>query len=103
MTRRIIVRPEAEDDLYAAFDWYESQRPGLGLDFAREISHSIDAIAESPLLYAPIDGTIRRALARKFPFAVYYLTSEEQTVVIAVLHCARDPETWKGRKQDTGL
>jgi len=98
MTRRIIVRPEAEDDLYAAFDWYESQRPGLGRDFGREISRCIDTIAESPFLYAPIDGPIRRALARKFPFAVYYLTNEEVTVVIAVLHCARDPETWKERK-----
>lgn len=98
MLRRIIVRPEAEDDLSAAFDWYESQRPGLGRDFAREISHCIDSIAESPFLYALIDGTLRRALARKFPFAVYYLINEEVIVVIAVLHCARDPETWKGRE-----
>jgi plasmid stabilization system protein ParE len=98
MTHRIIVRPEAEDDLYAAFDWYESQHPGLGRDFAREISHCIDTIAESPFLYAPIVGTVRRAIARKFPFAVYYLTNEDETVVLAVLHCARDPETWKGKK-----
>ncbi len=48
MTHRIIVRPEAEDDLYAAFDWYESQRPGLGRDFAREISLCIDTIANLP-------------------------------------------------------
>lgn len=98
MTHRIIVRPEAEDDLYAAFDWYESQRAGLGRDFAREISRCIDAIAESPSLHAPIDGVIRRALARRFPFAVYYLTNEKEVVVIAVLHCARDPETWKRRR-----
>jgi len=98
MMRRVIVRPEAVDDLSAAFDWYESQCPGLGRDFAREISHCIDSIAESPFLYALIDGTLRRTLARKFPFAVYYLINEEEIVVIAVLHCARDPETWKGRK-----
>jgi len=97
MMRRVIVRPEAVDDLHAAFDWYESQYPGLGRDFAREISRCIDSIAETPLLYAQVDGDIRRALARKFPFGVYYLTNDDVTVVLAVLHCARDPDTWKTR------
>lgn len=97
MMRRVIVRLEAVDDLNAAFDWYESQHPGLGRDFAREISRCIDTIAETPLLYAPVEGVIRRALARKFPFGVYYLTNNDETVVLAVLHCARDPVTWKER------
>lgn len=98
MARRVIIRPEAEDDLDAAFDWYEAQRSGLGRDFAREISQCIDTIAVSPLLYAEITDSVRRALANKFPFAIYYLTNEQESVVLAVLHCARDPETWKGRK-----
>lgn len=98
MTHRVIIRPEAVDDLNAAFDWYEVQRPGLGHEFALEISLRIDKIAESPLIYADIGGGIRRILARKFPFAVYYLTNENNTVVLAVLHCARDPATWKKRK-----
>jgi len=69
----------------------------LGRDFAREISRCIDIIAETPFIYAPVDGDIRRALARKFPFGVYYLTNYDETVVLAVLHCARDPDTWKAR------
>ncbi|MGY8814263.1 MAG: type II toxin-antitoxin system RelE/ParE family toxin [Gammaproteobacteria bacterium] len=98
MTRRVIIRSEAVDDLNAAFDWYENENPGLGREFAVEISYRIDKIGESPLLYADIGNGIRRILASKFPFAVYYLTTEQNTVVLAVLHCARDPKTWKKRK-----
>jgi hypothetical protein len=29
----LIVRPEAEEDLGAAYEWYEDQRAGLGLAF----------------------------------------------------------------------
>jgi len=33
MKYRIIVRPEAENDLKEAFFWYEDKRQGLGHDF----------------------------------------------------------------------
>jgi plasmid stabilization system protein ParE len=92
MARRVIFRPEAVDDLNTAYEWYEDQNPGLGHEFALEISRRIDKVVKSPLLYADIGNGIHRILARKFPFAVYYITNEQDTVVLAVLHCARDPE-----------
>ena len=30
MSRRLIIRPEAEGEIADAFDWYESRVPGLG-------------------------------------------------------------------------
>jgi len=30
MKYRVIVRPEAEDDLKEAYSWYEDKRTGLG-------------------------------------------------------------------------
>jgi hypothetical protein len=64
MTRRVIIRPEGVDDLNAAFNWYQKQNPGLGHEFAVEISRRIDKIEESPLLYADIGGGIRRITIR---------------------------------------
>ena len=29
MIRRLVIRPEAEDDLAEALDWYDAQRDGL--------------------------------------------------------------------------
>lgn len=33
MEYRVIIRPEAEDDLKEAFIWYEDRRKGLGYNF----------------------------------------------------------------------
>ena len=32
---KLIVRPEAEEELIEAIDWYEARNPGLGGDFLR--------------------------------------------------------------------
>ena len=33
MSRRLIVRPEAEAEMTEAYDWYEDRVPGLGSEF----------------------------------------------------------------------
>jgi toxin ParE1/3/4 len=40
---------------------------------------------------------VRRALARRFPYAVFYLVERDRVVVLAVLHQAVDPARWPGR------
>ena len=57
--RKIIVRPEAENDIYLAIDWYEDQRAGLGQEFFQKLSISIDRIIESPHIYSEIYRNIR--------------------------------------------
>lgn len=42
---RILFRPEAEDELVEAIDWYDLQSPGLGADLLR----CVDACAFSVL------------------------------------------------------
>ena len=37
MSHRAIVLDEAEDELIAAQQWYETQRPGLGQEFRSAI------------------------------------------------------------------
>lgn len=43
---------------------------------------------------------IRRALTRRFPFALYYIidTSRGRVVVLAVLPAAANPARWRGRR-----
>jgi hypothetical protein len=43
----------------------------------------------------------RRALIRRFPYGVIYLPVPEQNsiVVLAVLHCGRDPRLWRQRSK----
>jgi len=33
MAAKLVLAPEAEQDIAVAYDWYEMRRPGLGEDF----------------------------------------------------------------------
>jgi hypothetical protein len=37
MNYNLIIQPEAEFDIQNAFEWYESQGPGLGSEFVRAV------------------------------------------------------------------
>jgi hypothetical protein len=43
LSLRLIVRPDAEADIAAGYDWYEEQREGLGREFVAEVSSTIAA------------------------------------------------------------
>ncbi|MDX1965872.1 MAG: type II toxin-antitoxin system RelE/ParE family toxin [Planctomycetaceae bacterium] len=48
MNSPLIIRPEAEQDLAEARDWYEAQRDELGDDFLAAIDPVFDQIRASP-------------------------------------------------------
>lgn len=97
MTVGVRLRPEAEQDLAEAARWYEEQRRGLGREFLDEALSAFSAIAERPLAYAVVYGSLRRALLHRFPFGVFFLVDDDGAVVIGVLHGSRHPLRWKSR------
>lgn len=97
MPRRWIVRPLAESDLEGAATWYEQQRPGLGLNFLDAADRLFDRVRATPLQFPLISDRVRRAFLHTFPYAVYFLVSDEAMVVLAVLHLRRHPSTLRGR------
>jgi len=86
-----------EADVEAAFNWYEGEEPGLGLEFLEELRAAYHRIVDHPLGYQDLRSGIRRALTRRFPYAVYFSIEEEAIVIVAVLSTARDPEEWQQR------
>ena len=48
--------------------------------------------------YQLVDRKMRRALLRRFPYAVFFEVGEAEILVYAVFHCARDPRSWKRRR-----
>lgn len=97
MTSRFLIRPEAQVEIEEAALWYEDQRPGLGDLFTGELFELIQRIAGAPLQFPSVGTPVRRGLLPKFPYAVYFLVEEGETVIIAVLHQRRDPAVWKRR------
>ena len=97
MNLPVVLRPEARAEFDDAFDWYEQQRPGLGVDFVGQVQEVLDRISATPELYAQIFQDVRRAVVRRFPYSVLYKVEPQQVVVLAVFHSRRDPKIWQAR------
>ena len=89
------VRPEAEHDLAQARDWYESQQAGLGRRFLEEFAATLARIGRYPAGYSVVRGPVRRATLRHFPFGVFYIPTDHEIRVLAVIHLARHPVRWR--------
>ncbi|MCE9590056.1 MAG: type II toxin-antitoxin system RelE/ParE family toxin [Planctomycetes bacterium] len=93
----VTIIAEAEAELREAVVFYETRRPGLGMDFADEAQAATAAIGHAPRRW-PLrrDGT-RRVLLPRFPYLVIYLIHGGQVWIIAFAHCKRRPLYWSRR------
>jgi plasmid stabilization system protein ParE len=97
LTRRVAFRPQAEAELLEARAWYEERRPGLGALFAASVTSTVERIVETPLAYPRVHGETRRAVLRRFPYALYFRVLTEEVVILAVIHGRRRPDRWQSR------
>ena len=99
MSRRLIVRDEAEADLIEAVLWYDERETGLGLELTLEVWAVIGRAVENPrhhllLRHRP---EVRRVLIRRFPYRIFFIVRDDAIVVFAVLHAARHDRHWRER------
>lgn len=95
--KRLIVRPAAASDIEEASLWYERQRPGLGEEFLSALDAVIQQVKRNPQLFPLIHRDARRALLRRFPYAIYYKDDIETVVVVGCFHAKRHPRKWRSR------
>ena len=57
----------------------------------------VETVQRDPDLLPVLDEDYRRALMRRFPYAVFYGYDGRVVTVHAVLHTARDPGKWRQR------
>jgi plasmid stabilization system protein ParE len=97
MAADLVILPEAERDLAEACEWYERQRAGLGEQLLSCVDARIQAIRRNPEMHARVHENYRRALVRRFPYAVFYEFDGHTVTVYCIFHCSRDPEKWRAR------
>ncbi len=97
MAAELIFAPEAGRDVSEAYDWYEQRRPGLGEDFLDCVDACIQRICRSPESFAKVYEDYRRALIRRFPYAIFYEWTEEVVTIYCVFHTSQDPRKWRQR------
>ena len=88
----IVIMQSAQDDLLAGFWFYEQQQSGLGSYFLSNLISDIDDLKITAGVHMSDKG-VYRSLAKKFPYAIYYLRAERAVTLIAVLDTRRAP-TW---------
>jgi len=88
---RIAFHPLAERELVEAVRFYEARAAGLGGDLIREVERTLAQIVANPEAGSVLEGTIRRRLVRRFPFAILYQATAETLSVVALMHLRRRP------------
>lgn len=75
------------------------QRPGLGVEFVDAIERTVVRVREMPSSFVLImkQPPVRRALVRKFPYAVVFIAHEDAIHVLAYTHVKRRPLYWAHR------
>jgi hypothetical protein len=64
----VVLRDEASTEFDEAFDYYEAQRAGLGVDFVARVQQVFDRISANPFLHAVVLGEGGRAKKVSEPF-----------------------------------
>src|SRR6185369_13623033 len=83
MRWKVVVRPEAKDDILQAADWYDQQRAGLGDEFVEEVIALFDALTFDPIYQSrPHAKDVRWRHPRRFPYRVVYEILQDERVVI---------------------
>ena len=73
-------------------------RPRFLVDFTRAVRTVFSLIDRNPEQFGQVHGEIRRALVRRFPYAIYYVLESDQVSVIACVHTRRHPRRWQSRR-----
>jgi len=94
---RVIFTQAARAELIQAQDWYEGEVPGLGRSFRQAIDTLAERMSANPRQFPVVFKSVRRALLRRFPYALFFVVEEQTLFVIACFHASRDPLQWQRR------
>jgi plasmid stabilization system protein ParE len=95
---KYVFHPEALTEYAEAVKYYAQQRTELAQSFIDAVEEAIYRIRESPDRWSVLDEDIRRCLTRKFPYGILYTIEPDYILILAVMHCSRNPGYWKNRR-----
>ena len=96
---RYEFHPEALAEYEAAARYYAACQEGLELRFIAAVESAISRILESPERWRVFEDDVRRVLTHVFPYGVLYTIEPEYVLIVAVMHCSREPGYWRHRVQ----
>ena len=92
MPYKIEIRPLAAIEIIEAYDWYELQRSGLGIEFLDELEIFYDSLIRNPETYSYYAKPVREGKVKRFPYTVVYEIFDEAIVVYSVFMAKQNPD-----------
>lgn len=88
---------EALQEFEDAARYYAARQSGLELRFIECVESALRQIADAPARWRPFVQDVRRYVVRVFPYAILYSIESNYVLIIAVMHCSREPGYWRHR------
>jgi len=101
---KLLLRPAAVEDIRAARDHYADADRRLGARLAEDLDRLFALLEAFPRSAPVVEGyeSVRRALLRRFPYAVFYRFTEPDRIdVLRVVHTARSSDVWPEEGRST--
>lgn len=95
---RYEFHPEALTEYEEAARYYADRDPRVAAQFIAAVEDALDRILDSPTRWRIMDEDVRRCLTHVFPYGVLYTIEADFILVVAVMHCSREPGYWKARR-----
>jgi len=92
MQYSIEIRPLATIEILDAFDWYQTQQDGLGVDFLQELDAFYEILYQNPLTFSYFDEPIRQGKINRFPYLVVYEVFGNIIVIYSVFMYQQHPD-----------
>src|SRR5690349_6746124 len=89
--------PDSLAEYREAALWFANHDRSVAEKFVTAIEDAIDRIIDAPTRWRIIDEDVRRCLAHVFPYAILYTFETDFTLIVAVMHCSREPGYWQNR------
>lgn len=96
---RFEFHPEALAEFKQAAQYYADCQAGLELRFIGCVESTLQRIGDSPQHWRIFEQELRRCLVYVFPFTILYSIESDHVLIVAVMHCSREPGYWRHRVQ----
>ena len=88
---KLELRSLAALEVIEAFDWYELQRQGLGIDFLNELEIFYQKLLQNPHTRSYYQKPVHSGKIERFPYVVVYEIFNEVIIVYSVFMAKQNP------------
>ena len=93
MPYSVRYKQAASAEVEAAISWYARPEIDQASSFIKDLERTETHLRAQPALYRQIDGEIRRAVLRRFPYSLFYVIEQDEVIVLACMHQHQKPRT----------